>query len=118
MVASSIRVEGDGAGAVLCCRELAAGARGDVDPALALIPARNRCIALAGAGDQSCETRANVPILRGCGRADTFRNRHASPRVVASITPFSGAHAMRGILLWLLGIPIPVIILLWLFHVI
>ncbi|WP_158219461.1 MULTISPECIES: hypothetical protein [unclassified Achromobacter] len=25
---------------------------------------------------------------------------------------------MRGILLWLLGIPIPVIILLWLFHVI
>jgi hypothetical protein len=30
----------------------------------------------------------------------------------------SGAHVMRGILLWMLGIPIPVIILLWLFHVI
>jgi hypothetical protein len=27
-------------------------------------------------------------------------------------------HSMRGILLWLLGIPIPVIILLYLFHVI
>ncbi|HUA51215.1 MAG TPA: hypothetical protein VMB81_03580 [Candidatus Sulfotelmatobacter sp.] len=30
----------------------------------------------------------------------------------------SGDHAMRGILLWLLGIPIPVVILLYLFHVI
>lgn len=28
------------------------------------------------------------------------------------------AHVMRGILLWALGIPIPVIILLYLFHVI
>jgi len=28
------------------------------------------------------------------------------------------AQAMRGILLWVLGIPIPVIILLYLFHVI
>jgi hypothetical protein len=30
----------------------------------------------------------------------------------------SGESVMRGILLWLLGIPIPVIILLYLFHVI
>jgi hypothetical protein len=29
-----------------------------------------------------------------------------------------GGDAMRGILLWLLGIPIPIIILLYLFHVI
>jgi hypothetical protein len=28
------------------------------------------------------------------------------------------AHIMRGILLWAVGIPIPVIILLYLFHVI
>ena len=28
-----------------------------------------------------------------------------------------GAHPMRGILLWLIGIPIPIIILLWLFGV-
>jgi hypothetical protein len=27
-------------------------------------------------------------------------------------------YAMRGILLWLLGIPIPIIILLYIFHVI
>jgi hypothetical protein len=29
-----------------------------------------------------------------------------------------GRPAMRGILLWLIGIPIPIIILLYLFHVI
>jgi len=30
----------------------------------------------------------------------------------------NGGETMRGIFLWLLGIPIPVIILLYLFHVI
>lgn len=29
-----------------------------------------------------------------------------------------GGNVMRGILLWLVGIPIPIIILLYLFHVI
>jgi hypothetical protein len=32
--------------------------------------------------------------------------------------PYNGRGKMRGILLWLLGIPIPIIILLYLFHVI
>jgi hypothetical protein len=32
--------------------------------------------------------------------------------------PVTGVTAMRPVLLWLLGIPIPVIILLYLFHVI
>ncbi len=32
--------------------------------------------------------------------------------------PNTETHHMRGILLWVLGIPIPVIILLYLFHVI
>ena len=35
------------------------------------------------------------------------------------LNPFLGASSMgRGLLLWLLGIPIPVIILLYVFHVI
>lgn len=29
-----------------------------------------------------------------------------------------GVSQMRAVLLWLLGIPIPIIILLWIFHVI
>ena len=36
----------------------------------------------------------------------------------ASLHLLSGVHPMRGGLLWLLGIPIPVIILLYIFHVI
>jgi len=31
------------------------------------------------------------------------------------MAPEEGTHTMRGILLWLVGIPIPIIILLWLF---
>lgn len=36
-------------------------------------------------------------------------------RVLAAIEVFMEAKMGRGILLWLLGVPIPVIILLWLF---
>lgn len=39
--------------------------------------------------------------------------------IAPSLETVSGSHTMgRGLLLWLLGIPIPVIILLYLFHVI
>jgi hypothetical protein len=44
--------------------------------------------------------------------------RHGTPLQPASYLEglFSGGSEMgRGILLWLLGVPIPVIILLWLF---
>jgi hypothetical protein len=51
--------------------------------------------------------------------------RLSSPSVVIAIvespftTEYAGARDMgRGILLWMLGIPIPVLILLYLFHVI
>jgi hypothetical protein len=43
------------------------------------------------------------------------------PRIaaqLASITSHGSRFIMRGILLWVIGIPIPVIILLYLFHVI
>jgi hypothetical protein len=43
------------------------------------------------------------------------------PRIavyVTSIVSSGSRFIMRGILLWVLGIPIPVIILLYLFHVI
>ena len=33
------------------------------------------------------------------------------------IPPTTGDFQMRGILLWLIGIPIPIILLLWLFGV-
>ena len=41
----------------------------------------------------------------------------AAPALRSDIEP-EGASLMRPILLWLLGIPIPVLILLYLFHVI
>jgi len=44
------------------------------------------------------------------------------PRIALHIwcrsIPSGSRHIMRGVLLWVLGIPIPVIILLYLFHVI
>jgi hypothetical protein len=36
-------------------------------------------------------------------------------RVLDSVTEFMEAKMGRGLLLWLVGVPIPVIILLWLF---
>jgi hypothetical protein len=36
----------------------------------------------------------------------------------AKIAPDAEDAGMRGILLWLIGIPIPIIVLLYLFHVI
>jgi hypothetical protein len=45
------------------------------------------------------------------------RNLIRNPRVRRSRNTALEAE-MRGILLWLLGIPIPIIILLYLFHVI
>ncbi|MGC2779955.1 MAG: hypothetical protein WA418_30380 [Bradyrhizobium sp.] len=48
----------------------------------------------------------------------TLTEHRGHPRVVAPIDERRGyeeAEMGRGILLWLLGVPIPVIILLWLF---
>jgi hypothetical protein len=45
-------------------------------------------------------------------------NRHVSPPNCARLVFNDRGSSMRGILLWVLGIPIPVIILLYLFHVI
>jgi hypothetical protein len=36
-------------------------------------------------------------------------------RVLDSVTEFMEAKMGRGLLLWLIGVPIPVILLLWLF---
>jgi len=41
-----------------------------------------------------------------------------SPHVAHGIGPKDWETVMRGALLWLLGIPLPIIILLYLFHVI
>ncbi len=43
------------------------------------------------------------------------RNLDVAFRVLESMRQFMEAKMGRGILLWLLGVPIPVIILLWLF---
>jgi hypothetical protein len=48
---------------------------------------------------------------------DAKGNPYSSPRVVRSDRQTKETHPMRGILLWLIGIPIPIIILLWLFGV-
>jgi hypothetical protein len=40
---------------------------------------------------------------------------HASSRCVTSMKQIEEMLMGRGILLWLLGVPIPIIILLWLF---
>jgi hypothetical protein len=45
------------------------------------------------------------------------RNHLAVPAVPARRRPTSGEDTMKGILLWLLGIPIPIIIALYLFGV-
>jgi hypothetical protein len=45
-------------------------------------------------------------------------HRTATLDCVVTVAPIAGGVTMRGILLWALGIPIPVIILLYLFHVI
>jgi hypothetical protein len=47
-----------------------------------------------------------------------FLFRKPEPKIPCGVLPASGileADMGRGILLWLLGVPIPVIILLWLF---
>jgi hypothetical protein len=36
---------------------------------------------------------------------------------MGSLSPDGKENPMRGVLLWLIGIPIPIIILLYLFHV-
>jgi hypothetical protein len=49
--------------------------------------------------------------------AGTARN-HAGTSTFIRVIKCGRSVGVRGILLWLLGIPIPVIILLYLFHVI
>jgi hypothetical protein len=48
-------------------------------------------------------------------RIPAGREPRTTFRVPDSIDEFKEAKMERGILLWLLGVPIPVIILLWLF---
>jgi hypothetical protein len=52
----------------------------------------------------------NVP-----SRRPVFAQEPATPCRVSSSYSFEEEMMGRGILLWLLGVPIPVIILLWLF---
>ena len=47
----------------------------------------------------------------GCGEEPQPRLRVAPPELTTK------EQIMRGVLLWLIGIPIPIIILLWLFGV-
>jgi hypothetical protein len=53
-------------------------------------------------------------VAAGCNRA--AEERHLAPGVSRALAVMETT--MRGILLWLIGIPIPVIILLYLFNVI
>jgi hypothetical protein len=48
-------------------------------------------------------------------RSATRRNPTFAFAFFSSMEEFEEANVGRGILLWLLGVPIPVIILLWLF---
>jgi hypothetical protein len=45
------------------------------------------------------------------------RGTHSSLYTLVSEQPQREENPMRGILLWLIGIPIPIIILLWIFGV-
>lgn len=51
------------------------------------------------------------PICPCLGGPELSRSR----RVLLAISDFEEATMGRGLLLWLIGVPIPVIILLWLF---
>jgi hypothetical protein len=64
-----------------------------------------------------CARRADRHGPRGGGRQARERNRNTPLSFSLDPSPPKGDD-MRGLLLWLIGIPIPVIILLYLFHVI
>jgi hypothetical protein len=51
------------------------------------------------------------------GEVVAFREQEPfhRPHVLSPVEEFMEANMGRGLLLWLLGVPIPVIILLWLF---
>ena len=58
---------------------------------------------------QSVEQRRAIEIVPA--RGTIFRGARSPPDVHV----FQGVRAMRGVLMWLIGIPIPIIILLYLF---
>jgi len=53
-----------------------------------------------------------------CGKNILGRWNHNPPEMVHLKRFQNKEHVMRGVLLWLIGIPIPIIILLYLFHVV
>jgi hypothetical protein len=57
-----------------------------------------------------------LPLKRGARFLDRGRTEPHERQNVTYLSRLEAA--MRVLLLWLLGIPIPVLILLWLFHVI
>jgi hypothetical protein len=62
------------------------------------------------------ESRRSTPDSQNVPSCNTvFAQEPATPCCVSSSYPFEEEMMGRGILLWLLGVPIPVIILLWLF---
>jgi hypothetical protein len=66
--------------------------------------------------DPRAEAADVLPPTEPCSGLPS--KRHASPCSCGQFQPASEETIMRGILLWAVGIPIPVIILLYLFHVI
>jgi hypothetical protein len=81
------------------------------------------CLGLAF-GQASCERRQQTAARSSSRRAARSQLcgvrrelRSAFPRFSARDNHYLRKEPMRGILLWLIGIPIPIIILLWLFGV-
>jgi hypothetical protein len=66
------------------------------------------------------QARGLVPRVALTTNCDPRRHRKAThrPAIARHFQPASKETIMRGILLWAVGIPIPVIILLYLVHVI
>jgi hypothetical protein len=67
-------------------------------------------------GDSGANRRPERPPGQPRRRARPPRNPAVRSRFILHLA--AGVTAMRPIFLWLLGIPIPIIILLYLFHVV
>jgi hypothetical protein len=82
-----------------------------------LLGHRNRWLAqFVGDGKVQLDEGSSIGVKNPAGTLDRVCNRCPVAPLLETV---SGSHTMgRGLLLWLLGIPIPVIILLYVFHVV
>src|SRR6266446_9653165 len=82
-------------------------------------PACHSCLGAEAMGPSPERNRARPGLVGSAGVRATARPAFSARTRAASVNTAQGNRTMgKGLLLWLLGIPIPVIILLYLFHVI